>query len=782
MIRKERSLSRSIGSHLHRCGVLLTILAGSLAKPALAARVEWSRGGTDLAIEGAQRCTLDVVFTPDEAANLREWRLVWVADQGDSRLRVVASGGTVELAEACDVRQDSDGDRGARVDTAYFCAITSTAASASVRYVLDAPSAAPTRIAVIPVLATDRLIRAHAPGIAEASINGGSASSYPPILVDVEFANTGDATTYRLFGAYLGEIRDARIRQPLSRTTIPIQIVSRSTDSVELKGPLLELVRSGLVEVRNRRGQWASIPIEWLASGLERTVAPRLAVQVERFSLGAAAEPAAGDSAGAITVVPEMADALARAGVVSLSPLFPEESANAGRSDATNLLGEPIELAPLDDWFIATLGLDAELAEVLERVRSTPGVREAFMDDWRYLANLNPNDPLFSNQWGLQNSGGTVCGYTASTARDIGAVSAWDQTTGNPAVRVAILDTGINWAHEDFGPNRVKLGPDFVNVGGLAVDDNGHGTSVAGIAAALGNNSTGVAGTAWQVQPWAVKVLNWAGGGTATQLSSGILWASSQKMPILNMSLGWAEPPPGGHNVLADATLDAFKRGLLLVASSGNADEDFGPFIACPAHLDRRVYAVGAFLPNGNRWRDLAQLQATDCDDFDPCRESNFGDFLDATAPGGRLITTTDLGSANYLTLANCIHGDRSTMAFGGTSASAPYVSGIAGLLMSRRPELIGEDIAQVLNRTTNGPFLGWTDEYGWGRVKVSSALNFVGPGKIVAHWGAGPGPFSLGPLQVTDSMTLPGRSATSPECRAATTRRAAFATDSRPR
>jgi hypothetical protein len=87
-------------------------------------------------------------------------------------------------------------------------------------------------------------------------------------------------------------------------------------------------------------------------------------------------------------------------------------------------------------------------------------------------------------------------------------------------------------------------------------------------------------------------------------------------------------------------------------------------------------------------------------------------------------------------------------------------VSGIAGLLLSLRPELIGEDIAQILNRTAFNPeyFGGWEEKFGWGRVKVSSALNFVGPGKIVAHWGAGPGPFSLGSLQVTDSTLIPSR------------------------
>jgi hypothetical protein len=111
MKRKERSLFRSSSSHLHKCAVLLTILAGLLAGPASAARVEWSRGGTDLAIESAQRCTLDVVFTPEEAIYLREWRLVWVVDEDNGPVRVVMSDGSAEPAEACDVRHDLAGRR-----------------------------------------------------------------------------------------------------------------------------------------------------------------------------------------------------------------------------------------------------------------------------------------------------------------------------------------------------------------------------------------------------------------------------------------------------------------------------------------------------------------------------------------------------------------------------------------------------------------------------------------------------------------------------------------------
>ena len=155
---KLRTHRPSFGNNNSRNIVVTAILAALLARPASAARVQWSHGGTNLALTAAQRCTLDVVFTPEETVSLREWRLVWAANSATSPpLRALVSGGSVLAREACDVRQDRDGNQGARVDTAYFCSSTGTVASPlSVRYVLDVPSPACTRIAVIPILKSER--------------------------------------------------------------------------------------------------------------------------------------------------------------------------------------------------------------------------------------------------------------------------------------------------------------------------------------------------------------------------------------------------------------------------------------------------------------------------------------------------------------------------------------------------------------------------------------------------------------------------------------------------
>src|SRR5439155_19410394 len=142
---------------------------------------------------------------------------------------------------------------------------------------------------------------------------------------------------------------------------------------------------------------------------------------------------------------------------------------------------------------------------------------------------------------------------------------------------------------------------------------------------------------------------------------------------------------------------------MLLVASSGNAvssasGQQIGPVY--PAAFSKRVYSVGAMLPDGSPWDDWT-LASTYCGGHSDCFASNFGDWLDIIAPGGRLIFTTrnSGGPDLYYNLDNCSPNpaDRNpnTLAFGGTSAAAPFVSGVASLLSTSVPgrNLLGEDI-----------------------------------------------------------------------------------------
>jgi subtilisin family serine protease len=139
-----------------------------------------------------------------------------------------------------------------------------------------------------------------------------------------------------------------------------------------------------------------------------------------------------------------------------------------------------------------------------------------------------PNDELYGRQWSLPA---------------IGAPAAWDHTTGSDAVKVAIVDSGINAAGPDLAPNvRMDLGWDFVSNDADASDNVGHGTHVAGIVAARGNNGIGISGVAWRASLIPVRVLDNMNIGTCSQIADGIAYAVQQGARIVNLSLGSPTP------------------------------------------------------------------------------------------------------------------------------------------------------------------------------------------------------------------------------------------------
>lgn len=142
--------------------------------------------------------------------------------------------------------------------------------------------------------------------------------------------------------------------------------------------------------------------------------------------------------------------------------------------------------------------------------------------NFRFHADFTPNDPDFPYQYGLKK---------------IEADRAWDTQRGSSTVLVAVVDTGLDWNHPDLAANYVPLGYDWVNNDGNSMDDNGHGTHVAGIIGAAINNSVGVAGLA-QVRIMAEKALNSTGDGLEDRLANAIIHAVDQGAKIISMSWG----------------------------------------------------------------------------------------------------------------------------------------------------------------------------------------------------------------------------------------------------
>lgn len=261
-----------------------------------------------------------------------------------------------------------------------------------------------------------------------------------------------------------------------------------------------------------------------------------------------------------------------------------------------------------------------------------------------------PSDSDFRQQWGLHNTGQTGGRPDA----DIDAPEAWDITQGSPTVLIAIIDTGVDYTHPDLAGGRVRtdIDRDFVNNDHDAMDDHGHGTFVAGIAAANTNNGVGIAGVCRGCKILPVKVLDNRGSGTAEWVARGIQYAAQSGAKIISMSLGMPSNC-GCSQTIARVINYAFESGSLLIAASGNDSDK--QRTSYPASSPR-VMAVGA------------------SDKYD--REASFSNrdsYLDIVAPG------KDIYSLNL---------NNSYRTADGTSAAAPFVAGVAGLILSANPQL----------------------------------------------------------------------------------------------
>ena len=252
-------------------------------------------------------------------------------------------------------------------------------------------------------------------------------------------------------------------------------------------------------------------------------------------------------------------------------------------------------------------------------------------------------------------------------------------------VKVAILDTGIDLDHPDL---RVAGNVSFVEGTVNGDDDNGHGTMVAGIVAAL-DNGIGMVGIAPEVELYAVKVLDSEGIGTSRAIRRGIEWAIDNDMQVVNMSFGCTSKLP--QEVKA-ALKKAYQAGIVLVAAAGNEGTTSGEenSIRAPAR-NTQVIAVGAIDELDNRYSF-----------------SSSGDTLELVGPGVKIYSTLMGGGYANLTA---------------TSASAPHVAGVAALLIAAGVTSNAE-VRQILQSTAEdfGPS-GWDSWYGYGLVNAAEAV-----------------------------------------------------------
>jgi len=315
-----------------------------------------------------------------------------------------------------------------------------------------------------------------------------------------------------------------------------------------------------------------------------------------------------------------------------------------------------------------------------------------------------PNDIEYINQWGLEKADFHL---------------AWEHEVGSNDIKIALVDTGIDYLHEDLqncigynykefgvdinGNNKISngidddqngfiddyLGWNFVENslnGNNPTDDQGHGTSVAGVIGASSNNEIGITGISWNSKIIIAKAFNKYGYGKEEDVSAALLYSFIRGAQIINMSFGDVT-----YSILFKDVIDFLtNNNVILVASAGNSESDNPHYpSAFPS-----VISVGASDINDN----LSSF-------------SNFGNTIDLLAPGSEILTTS-------------IQDDKKYNLVSGTSIAAPFVTGLASLLLSRNNNLSISDLSQIFKTTADDLYSEGFDYYsGSGRINALKAV-----------------------------------------------------------
>jgi subtilisin family serine protease len=347
---------------------------------------------------------------------------------------------------------------------------------------------------------------------------------------------------------------------------------------------------------------------------------------------------------------------------------------------------------------------------------------------------LTPNDPSFGSQWGLSNA----------SDQDLDAPEAWNTATGDSAILVGAMDTGVQWQHPDLaGPSPFVGGNIWTNLqeynGALGVDDdgngyiddihgwdwvtgvtvtsgedgntpdndpmdfNGHGTHTAGIMAAITNNGVGVAGMAGGWSPdqrgcrivplrigWSQTVSGQERGYVRMDFAAQAFYYAAN-LGVTSVNCSWGSSNDGG---IAAALDYAASHGVVVVSAAGNDNTSTAPYLC--SRTD--VLSVASITSTGAR-----------------SSFSNYGTWVDVSAPGSNIYSTySNHGSAGYATLS-------------GTSMAAPFVAGLAGLLKSRAPYITKNALDTLIISTTdnidaqNPTYIG---RLGTGRINAATAVS----------------------------------------------------------
>ena len=337
------------------------------------------------------------------------------------------------------------------------------------------------------------------------------------------------------------------------------------------------------------------------------------------------------------------------------------------------------------------------------RLRNADGIAYAERDFIHEAsqAKKTPDDPLYTADYGLVDQ---------PDDHDVDAPEAWGMRTG--CGKVAILDTGIDTDHPDLRPNLHKssdkpnnnkdddkngyvddtYGFNTINGKGSGEDDEGHGTHVAGIVAAHGNNSQGMSGICWSANLLAVKFMNSRGKGSTSNAIEGIEYAVKAGAKVINCSFGSSSK----SSALKDAVEYAQDHNTLLVVAAGNNDQNIDKKPSYPAsYEDKNILAVAASTSEDK----LASF-------------SNFGsEDVDVAAPGDSILSTYPGGG--YKTLS-------------GTSMASPLAAGLASMLRKRASNAKPADLRKAIRKKVDKPPALENKVAFDGRMNARKAMNAI--------------------------------------------------------
>jgi thermitase len=276
------------------------------------------------------------------------------------------------------------------------------------------------------------------------------------------------------------------------------------------------------------------------------------------------------------------------------------------------------------------------------------------------------NDTYYSKEWHLSK---------------VKAQTAWDLTKGSSSVLIAILDTGVDGAHPDLKPKMVA-GWNAYSSNTDTRDVNGHGTGVAGAAAAASNNSIGVTGLAWNCKIMPIRISDSTGYATWSTTAKAITWAANHGARVANLSYSGML---GSSAIRTAAQYMQSKRGVVITAAGNSKTFD-----------------------SSSDHPYILTVSATDTVDA-LCSFSNTGNNIDLSAPGISIWSTKRGGGYG---------------SWWGTSLSAPVVAGTAALVISANPALSGSQVSQILKNTADDlGAAGWDSKFGKGRINSYRAV-----------------------------------------------------------